>query len=189
MHLSRSVLTFFLTMFFLSACNNNLLPSDEDKRQAPEAGSEGSQPTQKLADFTLKDIDGNDRTLSEFLQNGDSASDAVVIYFTMWCSTCMAHTDHLENSIMPSYADKGKVTYLLIDYVTRDVDASAASASANGVANSDFIVLVDDGSVRDQLGGNMAVALVVDSTGVVFMNQDFGSGTQLEKALSSVLGE
>lgn len=186
MRLSNA-LSVLLFAIFLQACNNNLIPSSEDLRTSVQPGSTGNKPTQVLADFTLKDIDGIDRSLSEFLDNGSKASDAVVIYFTMWCSSCLAHSDHLSNSIIPNYMDKGNVTYILIDYVSQDVTVSEATAQANGLATGDFVILVDDGSVRKQLEGNMAIILVVGSDGTVYMNHTFGSDEQLEQALDDAL--
>lgn len=178
----------------LAGCdNNNLLPSGEDKRKAVVAGSPGNQPTQKIENFTLNDINGTEVTLYDYIasEGATSPPDAIVIYFTMWCSICLTHMDHLYNDIRPIYDARGNVEYLVLDFVSGTAGSSNNNALAYGFASTDFQILVDSGNaIQKQLGGAMGVTLVVDaSDGTILLNQEYGSGSRISEALDSLLPE
>lgn len=174
-------------VLLLAGCNNNLLPSDEDKRMGVVAGSLGKQPTQKVANATVKDISGNDVSLYDFIaaEGGATPADAIVIYFTMWCSTCLTHMSDLYNDIRPTFSSKGNVKYIIVDFVSGSVSSAKSSARAYGFDSTEFVVLADtERTIRDQLGGNMGITLVIDSTGIIKLNQEYRSGEEIDASLS-----
>lgn len=190
MRLSKLTMLVLFSSMLLAGCNNNLLPGDEDKRQAVVAGSLGKQPTQKIANLTAQDVDGNDVSLYDFIaaEGGATPADAVVIYFTMWCSTCLTHMSDLYNDIRPTFSSKGNVKYIIVDFVSGSVSNAHASARAYGFDKTEFLVLADvDRNMRDQLGGNMGITLVIDSNGIIQLNQEYRAGEEIDASLNALL--
>lgn len=168
-------LMMLMSFFILPACDD-LDPSGVDMRQAVVAGSDGVQVTQQAIDFVMPDTLGVDVTLStEYpLANG------VVLYFTMWCPVCDSHMSYLRNHIVPDYPN---VTFLIVDYVTGSVEASRQAQLANGF--SDFRVLVDaDNWVQQTYNATMGTVIVIDSSGIIKMNEDLKDGVKLNQMLS-----
>jgi len=168
---------FSLLLVFLLAlmgCQEDLMPSGEDKRSVV-AGSIGHLPTQKIADFTLPSTKGGDLSLSQLVNlDGSNASpvDAVVIYFTMWCSTCYDHTYSIAGEIEPAFNGSKNIRYLLVDYVSGDINWAAQQLTAP--AYSFFDILVDgNNSVQNQLHGSMGTTVIIDSQGIIHMNQNY----------------
>ena len=171
----------------VSACGDNLLPSDEDKRPTIVAGTEGHLPTQKSKDFTLSRTDNQDVTLSNYLENGSDASDAILIYFTMWCSTCAAHTSDIVSTIKPLFNNKN-IHYLVVDYVSGSL-ASTIVEKENNISDSWGLEVLSDfqHTVKDQLHGGMGVTIVIDSDGTILYNQDYGNGLKVIDALNQAV--
>lgn len=187
----RQLLALSLLLVGLSACDmkDDLLPSDDDVRGKVEPGSIGNMPGQIAADFTLKDMYGNDFVLSDHLAVGSDPADVVVLYFTMWCPICLSHTSHIYNNVMPQFANRGTVVYGLVDYVSGSVAATYAEATASGyVASSGFTVLADvNQAVLNQFNGAMGITIVIDSDGTILMNEDYRSGETLVEILDQQL--
>lgn len=176
----------------LSACvdsvENDLVPSDEDRRPIVEPGSTGSQPGQIAPDFSLMNTVGEEFRLADHLRGGAQPADAVVLYFTMWCPVCLSHTDHLHNEIVPRFAGRGDIVYALVDYVSGSVDNARASELANGYAGSAFAVLVDAQlQVFDAYRGAMGKVVIIDTDGNVLLSEDYRNGENLAAALESLL--
>lgn len=181
------VLAMLMLAFALSACGNNLMPSDEDERPAVVAGTEGHLPTQKASDFTLSDTSDGSVTLSDYLQGGENAADAVVIYFTMWCSTCAAHTSDIVSTIKPLYADND-VHFLIVDYVSGSVNDTIIEKE-NNISDSWGLEVLSDyqNVVKDQLHGGMGITVVIDGDGTILYNQDYGNGLKIIEALEQAV--
>ncbi len=181
----------FVALFSLAGCGDmmdDLDPSGDDLRPTVEIGSTGSMPGQKAADFALKDSLGNDFVLSAQLAGSASPADVVVLYFTMWCPVCLAHTDHMYSNILPRFRDRGASVFALVDYVSGSVAATRASEKANGYAGSDFVTLSDvDRSLFEQLNGGMGTVVVIDSSGNILMNEDYRHGGRLADILEQQL--
>lgn len=182
MYFSKSLWLMFI-IFFLSACAD-LKPSDEDKRASVIAGSEGHLPTQKSKDFTLSRTDDQAVTLSNYLETGSDPADAVLIYFTMWCSICAAHTSDIVSTIKPLFVDK-KVHFLIVDYVSGSL-ADTIIEKENNISDSWGLEVLSDyqNIVKDQMHGGMGVTVVIDADGTILYNQDYGNGLKIIEALN-----
>jgi len=190
MYYVKKLILIFSTLMLLGCGDmmDDLDPSGSDNRLPVVAGSTGNMPGQIVADFSLKDSLDSDFVLSDHLDGGASRADVVVLYFTMWCPVCLAHSDHMLNTIVPSFANRGDVVFALVDYVSGSVAATRAAERANGFANSAFITLSDVNlSVFDQLNGAMGSVVVVDSDGTVLMNEDYRNGVALSAVLDQQL--
>lgn len=166
-----------LLSFSITGCDD-LSPSSEDLTADVVPGSSGTQVSQLAIDFTLKDSLDNDVALS----TAYAGSDAVVLYFTMWCPVCDSHMSYIRQSIMPSFP---AVSFYFVDYVSGSVAASRQAQIANGYATND--VLVDElHSVLDTYNATMGTTIVIDSSGIVQMNEDFRDGTTLYTTLQLI---
>jgi peroxiredoxin len=157
---------------------DDLVPSGDDKRPTVVAGSPGPDVGQVAPDFTLSDTLGNPVTLSsEF-----ATMDGMVLYFNMWCPICDSHMSHIRTDVAPDFPS---VDFLMVDYVTGSVSAARSAQLSNGY--TDFTVLVDVGqSVLDQYHATMGTTVVIDSTGVVRMNEDYKDGVKLRNVLEAL---
>lgn len=180
-----------ITTALLGACGNladDLKPSGEDLRSTITANSTGALPSQKAADFSAPQTTGGQFVLSDYLAGGASAADAVVLYFSMWCPICLAHTDHMLYTIMPQFQQRGNVRFVLVDYVSGSIQATTNSEAVNGYQGSAFTVIADEsGSLMKQFNGAMGKTIVIDSSGSIQMNEDFRSGDHLISILNTLL--
>jgi len=172
----------------LSACAD-LKPSDDDERASVVAGSEGHLPTQKSKDFTLSRSDDQTVTLSNYLEAGNDPADAILIYFTMWCSTCAAHTSDIVSTIKPLFSDKN-VHYLIVDYVSGSL-ADTVIEKENNISDSWGLEVLSDfqNLVKDQFHGGMGVTVVIDGDGTILYNQDYGNGLKIIEELNVAVAE
>jgi peroxiredoxin len=129
-------------------------------------------------DFTLSDTLANPVTLSSEL----ATADAVVLYFNMWCPICDSHMSHIRTDVRPDFPS---VDFVMVDYVTGSVSNSRSAQVSNGY--TDFVVLADTAqSVLDLYHATMGTTVVIDSTGVVRMNEDYKDGTRLRTVLEAL---
>ena len=176
-------------LLLLGGCEvtDDLSPSGEDKRPDVTAGSIGNYPGQVAADFTAKDSLNQDYTLSEHLAGGATPADAIVLYFTMWCPICLGHSDHMLYAVMPEFAARGNVEFLLVDYVSGSVAVTRAQELANGYSGS-FTTLADiDLALLEQFDAAMGTTIVIDATGTIKMNEDYKDGSKLSETLDALL--
>ncbi len=157
---------------------DDLIPSSEDKRPEIQIGSSGSQPGQLAPDFTVVDSKNNSHTLTDEL----ALSDGVVLYFTMWCPICDSHMDHIRTHLIQNFPN---VRFLVVDYVTGSVSASRASQLASGYAS--FTVLVDHNqALLETFKGSMGSAVIIDSNGIIKLNEDYKDGRQVRAILEAL---
>ncbi len=157
---------------------DDLTPSGDDKRPAVESGSIGSQPTQSAPNFTAIDTLNNSHTLNDEL----ALTDAVVLYFTMWCPICDSHMAHIRSSLIPEFPN---TRFLIIDYVTGSIIASRAAQLANGYAS--FTVLADSNqALHDTFKGSMGITVVIDGSGTVQLNEYYKDGQKIRETLASL---
>ena len=176
-----------ISILLLTACGENLLPSNDDKRPAVIAGTEGHLPSQKVSSFTLTSTDNQTVNLSDYLQGGSSPADAVVLYFTMWCSTCAAHTGDIVSTIKPLFAGDN-IEYIIVDYVSGSVVDTIREKESNISDSWGLTVLSDYQNIaKDQLHGGMGVTIVIDNDGTIMFNQDYGNGLKVIDALNQAL--
>jgi len=170
-----------IAMLGLSGCqdvSDDLSPDGGDQRPAVAAGSSGSAVSQLAPSFTAIDSLGTTHTLADEL----ATVDGVVLYFTMWCPTCDSHMSHIRSTLMTDFPN---VTFLVVDYVTGSVAASRASQLANGFAA--FTVLTDvDLSLFNAFDGSMGTTVVIDSSRIVQLNEDYKDGTKVRATLEAL---
>ncbi len=175
----------------LGACGDigdDLNPSDDDKRTEVIPGSSGSMPGQIVGDFTISDSQGSDFRLSDHLNGGSEPADVVVLYFTMWCPICLSHSDHIYNTVIPRLEGRGRVIYGLVDYVSGSVAATLATEVANGYGDDSFTTLADTNqNLLDQFNASMGTVVLIDSDGMVLLNEDYRNGSSLIEILEEEL--
>lgn len=167
-------------LLFCAGCGDNLLPSGADKRQSVQEGSSGAAVSQKAPDFTVADTNGATVTLASSLAGRKGA----VFYFTMWCPICDTHMSSIRSGIAPAFP---AVNFYLVDYVSGSVSGAASAAAANGYAGGIFTTLADvSKSLESNFKGTMGTTVVVDSLGVIRMNEDYRDGTKLQATLAGL---
>lgn len=167
-----------LVLFVLAGCGDNMLPSGEDKRPAVQPGSTGPFVGQKAPDFSVSDTSGTIVTLPSALVSRKG----IVLYFTMWCPICDSHMSNMRGMI-PSFPTVG---FYAVDYVSGTISDAANSASANGFAGS-FMILADTGHILlNNLQATMGTTVVIDSTGIIRMNEDYRDGSRLNSTLAGL---
>jgi len=167
-----------VTLLAVAACEgvtDDLIPAGYDKRPDVEAGTIGTQVGQQSPDFAMLDTLGNSRGLYDEL----SRADGVVLYFNMWCPICDAHASHMRAEIMPNFPD---VSFFLVDYVTGSVSNARSAQLSNGYAGMQVLVDADQ-AVFDLYQASMGTTIVIDSAGIVKMNEDYKDGVKLAETL------
>lgn len=167
-----------LLLLVLTGCGDNLLPSGEDKRPIVEPGSTGALVGQQAPDFSVSDTSGNLVTLASAL----AARKGIVLYFTMWCPICDSHMSNMRGKI-PAFPTVG---FYAVDYVSGTIADAAGSAAANGFAGS-FMVLADTGHLLlNNFQATMGTTVIIDSTGIIRMNEDYRDGSRLDATLNAL---
>jgi peroxiredoxin len=178
---ARKGLLLLLAGSLLAGCNGigaDLSPSGTDRRPPVEAGTTGPAVGQIAPGFTLQATSGDNVALSSTL----AGRKGVVLYFTMWCPICDAHMSHMRTSVVPAFPD---VAFLAVDYVSGSLADALRSRTENGY--TDFTVLVDPGNpVSNAYAATMGTTVVIDNTGVVRMNEDYGTGSRLQAVLGGL---
>ena len=186
--IGASLLLLVLVLGGCGGMTDDLLPSGADRRaQSTGAYMPGNPLDAATRAARLVDVDGNAFTLDDVL-GSPSPPEAIVLYFTMWCPVCLAHSDHLHNTVVPTYGT-ARVRYFLVDYVSGDWQAMRQAARANGYLGSDLEPVLDaDGTLFQRLHGAMGNVVVVDAQGTIRLNAYYQDGTALEAALAQILG-
>ncbi|MFO1470959.1 MAG: redoxin domain-containing protein [Turneriella sp.] len=159
---------FFCTavLFLPSACSN-LMPDGRDLRSENSTGRGGLSVGDKAPDFTLTDSDGNAGNLYTTL----SGRPGVVIYFTMWCSICTAHTDEMLTTAMVQFPT---TKFLLVDYVSGSVQDMRTLKTSSGYDGTGYTVLSDGNqAVMNSYAGTMGFTVVIDSNRTIRMNEEY----------------
>ncbi|HEY5975655.1 MAG TPA: hypothetical protein VIU41_13030, partial [Geobacteraceae bacterium] len=100
---------------------------------------------------------------------------------------CPICDNHMQNMMASAIPQNPTVGFYAVDYVSGSVADARSAQSANGYAGTPFIVLAD--VVHEMLQGyqgTMGVTVVVDSTGVIRMNEDYKDGTRLQAVLAGL---
>ncbi len=176
--LMGALLTSLLTVAGCEGLTDDLTPSGDDERPAVDAGTIGIQVGQQSPDFSMLDTLGNSRGLYDEL----SRARGVVLYFNMWCPICDAHASHMRAQVMPDFPD---VSFFLVDYVTGSVANSRAAQLSNGYASMEVLVDADQ-FVFNLYEASMGTTIVIDSAGIVMMNEDYKDGVKLAEVLSTL---
>ena len=108
-------------------------------------------------DFTLKDISGNERTLSDF-----SGKVVILDFWATWCPPCRAEIPHFIE-LYDTHKDKG----LEIIGVSLDRNAERVIGAFAEENRINYTLLVGDNDVADLYGGIMSIptTFVIDRNG------------------------
>lgn len=173
----------FFIILIVTACGNimdDLNPSGSDKRPPVQSGTTGPSVGQNAPDFTLTDTLQNPMTLASTLPVGKG----VVLYFTMWCPVCDSEMSNLQDVVIPQFPN---VVFFAIDYVSGSVAGSRNAQISNGYAGAPFRILADtDQTVLNLYQATMGTTVVIDSIGVVRMNENYKDGTKLQGILGGL---
>jgi len=180
MYFAKKLLVLILPLMLLAACGDNLNPSGDDQRSTAVPGTTGPAVGQNAPDFSVSDINGNTVTLASAL----ASKKGVVLYFSMWCPICDSHMSSIRSNALPAYPSVG---FYIVDYVSGTVADARSSAIANGYANSGFTVLADIGNAMlNGYQATMGTTVVIDSTGIIRMNEDYKDGSRLLTILAGL---
>ena len=169
-----------LLVCLLAGCGDNLIPSGDDRRPPVQPGTIGPAVGQKAPDFSVSDTGGATVTLASAL----AGRRGIVLYFTMWCPICDAHMNIMRSTIVPAFPTVG---FYLVDYVSGSVSGALEAATAAGYAGGSFTILADLGQVLlGSYQATMGTTVVIDSTGIVRMNEDFQDGSRLTATLAAL---
>lgn len=172
-----------LLLLLLGACGeivDDLTPSDNDQRPTIEAGTTGWEVTQMTPPFSVLDINGASVNLTSVLSGNKGA----VLYFTMWCDVCGNDMMDILFNVIPVYSDD--YNFFAVDYLSGSITDAKAAASNAGFLGSQFTILAD---LNQQLLSvhppPMGTTVVIDSLGVIRMNELYKDGARLRSALST----
>lgn len=163
-----------LTCLFLSACQEDLLPSND-----PLEDTKGLQQGSMVDDFNFTLSDGSTQRLSTELSQYDS----VVLYFTMWCPVCDSHMSHIRTDLVSQFTN---VKFIFVDYISGSIGYSLDAQQANGY--TDFKVIADiDNELENLFNGTMATTIVIDKNFVVQFKGLYKTSEDLTQILNEVL--
>lgn len=167
---------FAFCLLLLAGCGSDLAPSGTDQRPPAQCGITGSQVCQNAPDFTVSDSLVNTVTLSSVVSSPSTSG--VVMYFTMWCSTCSEHMTLIRDWIMPNYPH---VRFFAVDYVSSTVAEARYQEVDKGFDGSGFTVLADTNrAVYGRYNATMATTVVIDRNGVIRMNEGYKNARLIE---------
>lgn len=160
------ILSVLLSFFFWAGCSN-LLPDGTDLRSKNANNGNILAVGQIAPEFSLIDSDGNTVTLSQAL----AGKTGILIYFTMWCSICTAHSDEMLNTVMPVNAN---VRFFLADYVSATPAEAGTMKNFSGYGSTTFTVLSDPAQqLMNSYGATMGFTVVIDSTKKIRLNESY----------------
>ena len=189
----RSIISaaWLLVSLVLAGCDgmtDDLLPSGDDKRPDVEAGTIGTQVGQQSPEFPVQILDT--LGVSRGLYNELAGSSGVVLYFTMWCPICEFDMSHMRKYVIPNFPT---VKFFLVDYVSGSVSVSRASQEAYGYIDIDTLVdpYLDQANsdikvLEDMYQATMGSTIVIDSVGIVQMNETYKDGVKLTETLQAL---
>lgn len=155
MHLIKHIFYICLVLF-LSACVEDLAPEKDDLRK------ESSFEIRLTDNFTVTTTDGESINLEDEL----ASYDAVVLYFTMWCSTCSGHMDEIDYK-QDNYPN---IHFLMVDYVSGNISQAKRSQRDNGYRH--MTTLVDNNNLlQDMFSGKMATTVIINSQKEILFNE------------------
>lgn len=171
------LLYLFLFSLACGGTSNDLTPSSEDLRNTSNSGV-GSNIGQQAPLQSETNSFGTSIDLPTRLKSHD----AMLLYFTMWCPVCDAHSQHIRSQILTKFAN---VDVHLVDFVSSNQTSSWGAQMSGGY--SDFSTLIDpNNSLEQRFGGAMGKTIIVHSNGNIIFNEGYKDGTRVLEALNSL---
>lgn len=161
-------------LFCLTACQEDMIPSGEDQRQA-----DTDLVGKMIEDFSFDLSTGEQDSLNNRLQNHD----AVVLYFTMWCTKCDQHMKDMWFNLMDQYPS---VDFIAVDYLTSSSVENTRSTQLELGWGSFPTISDHDDALENLLGGTMAITVVIDKNSVVQLNEEYKNGSRLREVLDAL---
>lgn len=172
-------------VFLIGGCGeftDDLFPTHSDRRITSDVVETGPREGQKAPEISTVNSLNDSFHLSSELSK--PATKAVVLYFAMWCPICNSHLDHMVQTLLTRFPD---TKFIVIDYVSGSVKDVRSNVIANGYANTRFSVLADlENSILKAFDATMGTTVVIDSSGVVRMNEDYKDGSKLLHILEAL---
>ena len=157
---------------FLTGCQEDLFPESETQSNGP------GQIDEIVEDFNSQLNSGDAFVLNQRL----AQSDAVVFYFTMWCTACASHTSVIKNDFQSQYPN---VDFVLVDYVSSTNTYSRSQQQNEGFTSFDVIADTDN-QLENALSGTMGSIVVIDTGYTVLMNESFNNSAKLRAVLDNL---
>lgn len=168
----KSLLINFALIALLTGCQEDLFPESEAQPVGP------GQVGENVDDFSAQLNTGDSFVLNQRL----AQADAVVFYFTMWCSACRGHTSVIKNNFQTNYPN---VDFILVDYVSSTNTYSRSSQQNEGFSSFD-VISDTDGQLENALSGTMGSIVVINTEYKVLMNETFNNANKLDAILGSL---
>ena len=186
--ISTALLVVSLVIAGCDGVTDDLFPSGDDKRPAVEAGTIGTQVGQQSPEFPVQVLDT--LGVSRGLYNELAGSSGVVMYFTMWCPICEFDMSHMRQYVIPNFP---AVKFFLVDYVNGSVSVARTSQESYGYTDIDTLVdpyldqaISDVKVLEDMYQATMGTTIVIDSAGIVQMNETYKDGVKLTETLQAL---
>lgn len=144
----------------LTACVEDLAPESKDIRSSEDFEIIISD------NFNVLSTEEVAIDLEEELANHD----AVVLYFTMWCTTCGGHMDEI-NYKMDSYPN---VRFLIVDFVSSTMSQSQNYQRDNGYTHMTTLVDTND-LLQNMYDGKMASSIIINNQKEIQFNEVYKS--------------
>lgn len=91
---------------------------------------------------------------------------------------------HLRTGIIPAFPNVG---VFLVDYVSGTVADARNSTISSGYLGGGFTTLADTGNaLLRSYSATMGTTVVIDSVGVIRLNEDFKDGVKLQSVLNGL---
>ncbi|KZZ19894.1 hypothetical protein A3752_13195 [Oleiphilus sp. HI0081] len=87
----------------------------------------------------------------------------------MWCPLCDSHMSSIRESIKPNYPN---IHFISIDYVSGSTEQARANQISSGY-RSETVVADTAHNLTEQFKGDMGVTVVINSDGLILMNEGF----------------
>lgn len=166
---SGLLVSLFFSLMALSGCMDDLNPDSKDLRDNKE---------QIAKEFSVKSTRNKVVTLSESIKD----KDAVVLYFTMWCSLCNYHMEYIDSHFVPRYSN---VKFLMVDYLNGSISLAKNAQEENSYVGSPVLADIDN-ILQDAFSGTMATVVVINKQNKILLNEDFKDGQRLAEILDAL---